>query len=181
MSKRVRLAFAVLGIGVAVLLIVLYVGPNATENQSSTVAGADANDAAGQAGSTGPSASGSATPESSSDPADWSAACRLLTAKELDQALGGVSTISPDVSDETCLWDVTGSDLLGKEGTAEVSFWAAEDADGEAFSAHEKEEIAAGRSKDVRGIGDDAYYTAASNTLSFRVEQKEVSIQLLGF
>ena len=132
----------------------------------------------------GNSASTQGVPSPTMEPAQ-SEACRLLSAQDITQAVGGSAVIGSgipgtdaSISTERCPWAVTGSDVLGKNGTVIVQTHAGPDL---GTSTFHKNEVAAGRAKAVPGIGDSAYFDPKLNTLTVLYRQGFFNVQILGF
>jgi hypothetical protein len=138
----------------------------------------------GHATAPGNSASTQGVPSPTMDPAQ-SAACRLLSAEDITQAVGGSAVVGSgipgvdvSISTERCQWAVTGSEVLGKNGAVYVQTHSGPDL---GTSTFHKNEVAAGRAKAVPGLGDSAFFNPKLNTLTVLYRQGFFNVQILGF
>jgi hypothetical protein len=133
---------------------------------------------------TSPGASAQGAPSPTMEAAQ-SEACRLLGTGDITQAVGGSAVVGSGtpgvdahISTALCEWAVTGSDVLGKNGSVYVQSHPGPDL---GTSAFQKKEVAAGRAKAVQGLGDSAYFNPKLNTLTVLYSQGFFNVQLLGF
>jgi hypothetical protein len=131
-----------------------------------------------------PGNSASSAPVPTMDPAQ-SDACRLLATQDIAQAVGGsavigsgIPGIDAHISNTQCTWAVTGSSVLGQEGTVHVQSYRGPDL---GTSTFEKKEVATGQAKAVQGLGKSAYFNPKLNTLSVLYSNGNFTLQLLGF
>lgn len=175
MTRPVSVIVALVGVCLGLILALHGVGPDHVAFASAVDSGSSSSSSSQKSPS--PSASAPAGPAGGG-------ACSLLTAAEISHDLGGTATVaSVDVSktsEADCTWNVSGSRVLGANGTVEVDVNHNAD-NGQGFRDFKKTQIAAGDSQAVPGIGQDAYVTSTSNALNLAVGNQEVGLQVLGF
>jgi len=133
---------------------------------------------------TSPGNSASSVPVPTMDAAQ-SDACRLLDTQEITQAVGGsavlgsgIPGIDAHISNSQCEWAVTGSSVLGKEGSVHVQSYRGPDV---GTSTFEKNEVATGQAKAIQGLGKSAYFNPKLNLLTVLYSNGNFNLQLLGF
>jgi hypothetical protein len=124
-----------------------------------------------------------ATPPPAAAVVAANAACKLLSVAALNQEFGGSAVVTgvnvSQIAEADCVWTITGSPLLGTDATLELDLDHTVDAHGEGFKSFEKSQIDANQSTDLPGLGDAAYVTPNSDSISFLKAHSEVSMQVI--